>query len=102
MNDLSLERVAVINNLKRMGYTLTSAKGVFPLTYQDKDGNKISTKEQEIAEKERIEAEAAAKAQAEAEAAAAAEAAAKAAADRLANPTTEDLLKEIIVLLKKD
>ena len=41
MNDLSLERVAVINNLKRMGYTLTSAKGVFPLTYQDKDGNKI-------------------------------------------------------------
>ena len=30
------------------------------------------------------------------------EAAAKAAAERLANPTTEDLLKEIIVLMKKD
>ena len=33
---------------------------------------------------------------------AAAEAEAKAAAERAANPTTEDLLKEIIVLLKKD
>ena len=41
LNDLSLERVKVINNLKRMGYTLTSPKGVFPLTYQNQDGNTI-------------------------------------------------------------
>ena len=44
------------------------------------------------------EAEAEAKAKEQAEA----EAKAKAEAERLANPTTEDLLKEIIVLLKKD
>ncbi len=41
LNDLSLERVKVINNLKRMGYTLTSQKGVFPLTYQNDKGNTI-------------------------------------------------------------
>ena len=41
LNDLSLERVKVINNLKQMGYTLASQKGVFPLTYQNQDGNTI-------------------------------------------------------------
>ena len=41
LNGLSLERVKVINNLKRMGYTLTSQKGVFPLTYQNPNGNTI-------------------------------------------------------------
>ena len=41
LNGLSLERVKVINNLKRMGYTLTSQKGVFPLTYQNQNGNTI-------------------------------------------------------------
>ncbi len=41
LNGLSLERVNVINNLKRMGYTLASQKGVFPLTYQNQDGNTI-------------------------------------------------------------
>ena len=41
LNGLSLERVKVINNLKRMGYTLASQKGVFPLTYQNQDGNTI-------------------------------------------------------------
>ena len=41
LNGLSLERVKVINNLKRMGYTLTSQKGVFPLTYQNDKGSSI-------------------------------------------------------------
>ena len=41
LNGLSLERVKVINNLKRMGYSLTSQKGVFPLTYQNQNGNTI-------------------------------------------------------------
>ena len=40
-NELAVARVKVINNLKRMGYTLTSQKGVFPLTYQNKNGNTI-------------------------------------------------------------
>lgn len=40
-NELAIARVTVINNLKRMGYTLTSQKGVFPLTYQNQDGNTI-------------------------------------------------------------
>ena len=40
-NELAVARVKVINNLKRMGYTLTSQKGVFPLTYQNQDGNTI-------------------------------------------------------------
>ena len=40
-NELAVARVTVINNLKRMGYTLTSQKGVFPLTYQNKNGNTI-------------------------------------------------------------
>ena len=40
-NELAVARVTVINNLKRMGYTLTSQKGVFPLTYQNQDGNTI-------------------------------------------------------------
>ena len=67
-----------------------------PITYfeyKDKDGNKISTKEQEIAEKERIEAEAAAKAQAEAEAAAA-EAAAQAQAEAEAAAAAEAAKKQ--------
>ena len=59
------------------------------LEYKDKDGNKISTKEQEIAVKEKIEAEAAAQAQAEAEAAAAAEAAAQAQAEAEAAAAAE-------------
>ena len=41
LNDLSIERVNVIKNLKQMGYTLTSQKGVFPLTYQNPNGNTI-------------------------------------------------------------
>nr|MCR5248259.1 hypothetical protein [Paludibacteraceae bacterium] len=41
LNGLSLERVKVINNLKQMGYTLASQKGVFPLTYQNQNGNTI-------------------------------------------------------------
>ena len=40
-NELAVARVKVINNLKRMGYTLTSQKGVFPLTYQNQNGNTI-------------------------------------------------------------
>ena len=40
-NELAVARVKVINNLKRMGYTLTSQKGVFPLTYQNQDGNTV-------------------------------------------------------------
>ena len=40
-NELAVARVTVINNLKRMGYTLTSQKGVFPLTYQNPNGNTI-------------------------------------------------------------
>lgn len=40
-NELAVARVKVINNLKRMGYTLTSQKGVFPLTYQNQEGNTI-------------------------------------------------------------
>ena len=40
-NELAVARVTVINNLKRMGYTLTSQKGVFPLTYQNQNGNTI-------------------------------------------------------------
>ncbi len=47
-NDLSLERVNLINNLKRMGYSLTSQKGVFPLTYQNQDGNTILVYETNI------------------------------------------------------
>ena len=41
LNGLSLECVNLTNNLKRMGYTLTSQKGVFPLTYQNQNGNTI-------------------------------------------------------------
>ena len=41
LNDLSIERVSVIKNLKQMGYTLTSQKGVFPLTYQNQEENTI-------------------------------------------------------------
>ena len=40
-NEMAVNRVTVINNLKRMGYTLTSQKGVFPLTYQNDKGNTI-------------------------------------------------------------
>jgi len=40
-NEMVVTRVKIINNLKRMGYTLTSQKGVFPLTYQNQDGNTI-------------------------------------------------------------
>ncbi len=40
-NELAVARVTVINNLKRMGYTLTSQKGVFPLIYQNQNGNTI-------------------------------------------------------------
>lgn len=40
-NELAVARVKVINNLKRMGYTLTSQKGVFPLTYQNDKGSSI-------------------------------------------------------------
>jgi len=40
-NELAVARVKVINNLKRMGYSLTGQKGVFPLTYQNQDGNTI-------------------------------------------------------------
>ena len=60
-----------------------------------KDGIKLSNKaavKAWLAQKEKDEAEAAAKAQAEADE--------KAKADRLANPTTEDLLKDIRELLK--
>ena len=56
------------------------------------------TIEEYIAEKEAAEAKAKAAAEAEAEA----EAKAKAAADRLANPTTEDLLKSILEEMKKN
>ena len=40
-NEMAVTRVKIINNLKRMGYVLTSPKGVFPLTYQNQDGNTI-------------------------------------------------------------
>ena len=40
-NELAVARVKVINNLKRMGYTLRSQKGVFPLTYQNDKGSSI-------------------------------------------------------------
>ena len=40
-NEMAVNRVMVINNLKRMGYTLTSQKGVFPLTYQNDKGSSI-------------------------------------------------------------
>lgn len=40
-NEMAVARVRVINNLKRMGYMLTSQKGVFPLTYQNQDENTI-------------------------------------------------------------
>lgn len=40
-NEMAVARVRIINNLKRIGYTLTSQKGVFPLTYQNQDGNTI-------------------------------------------------------------
>ena len=40
-NEMAVTRVKIINNLKRMGYTLTSQKGVFPLTYQNQEGNTI-------------------------------------------------------------
>ena len=40
-NEMAVTRVKIINNLKRMGYTLTSQKGVFPLTYQNQNGNTI-------------------------------------------------------------
>ena len=47
-NELAVARVTVINNLKRMGYTLTSQKGVFPLTYQNQNGNTILVYETNI------------------------------------------------------
>ena len=47
-NELAVARVTVINNLKRMGYTLTSQKGVFPLTYQNQEGNTILVYETNI------------------------------------------------------
>ena len=34
LTDLSIERVTVVNNLKRLGYSLVSQKGEFPLTYR--------------------------------------------------------------------
>ena len=40
-NEMAVARVRIINNLKRIGYTLTSQKGVFPLTYQNQNGNTI-------------------------------------------------------------
>lgn len=40
-NEMAVTRVKIINNLKRMGYVLTSSKGVFPLTYQNQDGKSI-------------------------------------------------------------
>ena len=40
-NEMAVTRVKIINNLKRMGYVLTSPKGVFPLTYQNQDGMSI-------------------------------------------------------------
>ena len=40
-NEMAVTRVKIINDLKRMGYVLTSQKGVFPLTYQNQDGNTI-------------------------------------------------------------
>ena len=40
-NEMAVTRVKIINNLKRMGYVLTSPKGVFPLTYQNQDGKSI-------------------------------------------------------------
>ena len=40
-NDLSLERINVINNLKRMGYRLTSQKGEFPLIYKKDNASTV-------------------------------------------------------------
>ena len=40
-NEMAVNRVMVIGNLKRMGYTLASQKGVFPLTYQNDKGSSI-------------------------------------------------------------
>ena len=40
-NEMAVARVRIINNLKRIGYTLTSQKGMFPLTYQNQNGNTI-------------------------------------------------------------
>ena len=44
-NEMAVTRVRIINDLKRMGYVLTSPKGVFPLTYQNQDGNTIGVYE---------------------------------------------------------
>ncbi|MBR5210339.1 MAG: hypothetical protein IKV67_10875 [Paludibacteraceae bacterium] len=44
-NEMAVTRVKIINDLKRMGYVLTSSKGVFPLTYQNQDGNTIGVYE---------------------------------------------------------
>lgn len=41
INDLSLERIKVINNLKRLGYTLVSQKGEFPLLYRNDADNTV-------------------------------------------------------------
>ena len=41
LNGLSLERVKVINNLKRMGYTLASQKGEFPLIYKKDNASTV-------------------------------------------------------------
>ena len=41
INELSVERVTVINNLKRMGYTLTSQKGEFPLIYKKDNASTV-------------------------------------------------------------
>lgn len=40
-NDLSLERINVINNLKQMGYRLTSLKGEFPLIYKKDNASTV-------------------------------------------------------------
>ena len=40
-NEMAVNRVMVINNLKRMGYTLRSQKGVFPLIYKKDNASTV-------------------------------------------------------------
>lgn len=46
--ELAVARVSVINNLKRVGYSLTSTKGVYPLIYSEGVGNTIKMYENYI------------------------------------------------------
>ena len=89
--------VRTINDLKDGSLIDNDKMTKADLKAMKKDGSKLSNREavkKWLADKAAKEAEAKSKAEAEA--------AEKARLDRLANPTTEDLLKEILALMKKD